>query len=61
MTKYLVSAPIGPRSPIPPDHEIVAVYAAVDAFDDEVRTAGHWVFAARRGPVEVRRFEDEPV
>jgi hypothetical protein len=61
MTQYLLSAPIGPRSPIPPDDETAAVYAAVDAFDDEVRTAGRWVFAACRGPVEVRRFEDEPV
>ena len=52
MSQYLLSVHIGPRSPIPPDDEIQAVYAAVDAFNDEVRAAGRWVFAGGLKPIE---------
>ena len=58
MTQYLLSVLIGPTSPLPSEDEMPAVYAAVDAFNDEVRAAGKWVFAGGLKPIETVKTVD---
>jgi hypothetical protein len=52
MTQYLLSVHIGPKSPLPPAEDMPGIYAAVDAFNEEVRAAGRWVFAGGLLPIE---------
>jgi hypothetical protein len=51
MTQYLLSVHHSPTTPVPSDDEIPAIYAAVDAFNDEVRASGRWVFAGGLTPL----------
>jgi hypothetical protein len=52
MTQYLLSVHDSPTAATPADDEIPAIYAAVDAFNDEVRASGRWVFAGGLKPIE---------
>lgn len=47
MTQYLLSVHLddAPAGPEPSAADVTAMYAAVDRFNDELRTAGAWVFA----------------
>jgi hypothetical protein len=44
MAKYLLTS-VEPAGPIPSDDELAAIIRDVDALDQELRTAGLWVFA----------------
>ena len=52
MTTYLLSVHHSPKLPQPPAEDIPAIFAAVDAFNEEVRAAGAWVFAGGLQPIE---------
>jgi hypothetical protein len=41
-----------------PQDEVDAIFASVDAFNDEVRQAGKWVFAGGLKPVEASSVVD---
>ena len=45
MSQYLLSVHDVKDGPQPSDEELPKIYAAVDAFNQEVRDAGAWVFA----------------
>ena len=45
MKQYLLAVHMVDGAPTPSEAEIQQAYQAVDAFNDEVRTAGAWVFA----------------
>jgi len=44
MAKFLLTV-VEPNGPTPPDEVLQPIIAAVDALDQELRTAGLWVFA----------------
>jgi hypothetical protein len=50
MTQYLLSVWHAEGDPLPPEDEIQEMYAAVDQFNDELRTSGAWVFAGGLHP-----------
>jgi len=58
MTQYLLSVHHREGDPMPSDEEIPKIYAAVDAFNDEVRAAGAWVFAGGLQPIESTTLVD---
>jgi hypothetical protein len=45
MTQYLLSVHNSYAEPMPDPDEIAAAFKAVDEFNEEVRSAGAWVFA----------------
>jgi hypothetical protein len=45
MTQYLLAVHHSPDAPPPPPEDMQRAFAQVDAFNDEVRAAGAWVFA----------------
>jgi len=45
MKQYLLAVHGGEGAPMPPEDEIQNMFAQVDAFNEEVRQAGAWVFA----------------
>ncbi len=51
MSQYLLSVHGEVDGATPPDEEIQRMYAAVDAFNDELRTSGRWVFAGGLHPI----------
>ena len=50
MKQYLMAVHIDESQAAPPDAEIQARYAAVDVFNDELRSAGAWVFGGGLHP-----------
>ncbi len=50
MTQYLLSVWHAEGDPLPPEDEIQEMFAAVDQFNDELRTSGSWVFAGGLHP-----------
>jgi hypothetical protein len=52
MTQYLLSVHQRNGEPAPPEEETPKLIAAVDAFNEEVRAAGAWVFAGGLEPIE---------
>ena len=52
MTQYLLSVYMVEGEPAPSDDEIQGIYADVDRFNEEVRTAGAWVFAGGLHPAD---------
>jgi hypothetical protein len=52
MSQYLLSVHHSESSPLPSDEDMPRIFAAVDAFNDEVRAAGAWVFAGGLHPIE---------
>jgi hypothetical protein len=50
MTQYLLSVYIVEGAPEPSAEEMAKIYKDVDDFNDEVRTAGAWVFAGGLHP-----------
>jgi hypothetical protein len=50
MKQYLLSVHIDESDPEPPAEELAKLYAAVEAFNTEVREAGAWVFAGGLHP-----------
>lgn len=49
MTQYLLSVWGADGEPTPSDKEMAQAYADVEAFNEQVRQAGAWVFAAGGG------------
>ena len=45
MTQYLLSVHLDEAVPAPSDEQMQQNYKAVDAFNQELRVAGAWVFA----------------
>jgi hypothetical protein len=52
MTQYLLSVYMVEGAPAPSDEEIQRMYADVDKFNEEVKTAGAWVFAGGLHPAD---------
>jgi hypothetical protein len=52
MKQYLLSVHLVEGEPVPPEAEIQQRYKAVDAFNDELKSAGAWVFAGGLHPPE---------
>ena len=52
MKQYLLAVHMVEGEPAPPAEEIQRRYQAVDAFNDELRSAGVWVFAGGLHPPE---------
>jgi hypothetical protein len=50
MTQYLLSVWMLEGAPMPSEDEIQQAYKAVDSFNDELKTAGVWVFAGGLHP-----------
>ena len=50
MTQYLLSVWHAEGDPVPPEDEIQEMFAAVDEFNEELRTSGAWVFAGGLHP-----------
>ena len=50
MTQYLLSVWHTEGDPVPPEDEIQEMFAAVDEFNEELRTSGAWVFAGGLHP-----------
>jgi hypothetical protein len=50
MTQYLLSVHMVEGEPMPSNEEIQRAYAAVDAFNAELQSAGAWVFAGGLHP-----------
>jgi hypothetical protein len=50
MTEYLLSVYMVEGAPMPSEEEIQQMYKAVDTFNDELKTAGVWVFAGGLHP-----------
>ena len=50
MTQYLLSVWHAEGDPVPLEDEIQEMFAAVDQFNDELRTSGAWVFAGGLHP-----------
>ena len=62
MTQYLLAVHGVEGAAPPPAEEIQEIFAAVDAFNEEVKAAGAWVFAGGLEPprtATVVRLEDE--
>ena len=52
MTQYLLSVYMVEGEAGPAEDEIPTIYADVDRFNDEVKTAGAWVFAGGLHPAD---------
>ena len=52
MKQYLLSVHMVEGEPEPPADVIQQMYKAVDAFNDEVKAAGSWVFAGGLHPAD---------
>lgn len=52
MTQYLLSVYMVEGEPTPSEDEIPTIYADVDRFNEEVKTAGAWVFAGGLHPAD---------
>jgi hypothetical protein len=50
MTQYMLSVHGADDQEMPEDFDIQAVYAAVDAVNDEIKAAGAWVFGGGLHP-----------
>jgi hypothetical protein len=50
MKQYLLSVHLVEGEPTPPEAEIQQMYKAVDAVNDELKSAGAWVFAGGLHP-----------
>ena len=50
MTQYLLSVHLDEAPPAPSDEQMQQNYKAVDAFNQELRAAGAWVFAGGLNP-----------
>lgn len=50
MTQYLLSVHLDEAAPAPSDEQMQQNYKAVDAFNQELRAAGAWVFAGGLNP-----------
>jgi hypothetical protein len=50
MTQYLLSVHLVEGEPLPSEEETQKMYAAVDAFNAELQSAGAWVFAGGLHP-----------
>ncbi len=50
MTQYLLSVHLDEAAPAPSDEQMQQNYKAVDAFNQELRGAGAWVFAGGLNP-----------
>ena len=64
MPTYLLSVHHSPDAPPPPPDEMQKAFQQVDAFNDEVKAAGAWVFAGGLHPpstATVARFKDGEV
>lgn len=53
MKQYLMSVYMVEGAPMPPPERIQEMYAAVDAFNAEVKAAGAWIFAGGLFPADV--------
>jgi hypothetical protein len=53
MTQYLLAVQMVEGAPTPPTEEIQQMFAAVDLFNQEVQSAGAWVFAGGLHPPTV--------
>ncbi|MGZ4690593.1 MAG: YciI family protein [Acidimicrobiia bacterium] len=53
MTQYLLAVHHSPDAPPPPPEEMQKAFDQVNAFNDEVRAAGAWVFAGGLHPPEI--------
>lgn len=45
MAQYLLCVHHSPAAPVPTEEEMPAMFAAVGAFNDDLRASGRWVFA----------------
>ena len=52
MTQYLLAVHAVEGDPVPSEEEMAAAYKAVDAFNEELRRGGNWVFAGGLHPPE---------
>ena len=52
MTQYLLSVHMIEGAAPPPQEEIEQMYADVDAFNDELKAQGAWVFAGGLHPAD---------
>lgn len=52
MPSYLISVIGSTDDTMPPQDEVQALYASVDAFNKEVQAAGQWVFAGGLQPID---------
>ena len=52
MTQYLLSVHMVEGEPVPADDVMAKMFKDVDAFNDEVRAAGAWVFAGGLHPAD---------
>lgn len=52
MAQYLMSVHMVDGEPIPPDEVMQKAYAAVEAFNEELKSGGQWVFAGGLHPVD---------
>ena len=58
MTQYMLSVHHREGDPMPGDDEMQAMFAAVNAFNEEVQAAGAWVFAGGLMPIESATLVD---
>ena len=58
MTQYMLSVHHREGDQMPTGEEAQQVYAAVDAFNEEVRAAGAWVFAGGLHPIDASTTVD---
>jgi hypothetical protein len=58
MAQYLLSVHGREGDPIPSDEEMQTAYAAVEAFNTEVREKGAWVFAGGLMPADTATVVD---
>lgn len=52
MAQYLLSVHMVDGEPTPPDEVMQKAYAAVEAFNEELKAGGQWVFAGGLHPVD---------
>lgn len=58
MAQYMLSVHHREGDPTPDEEAMQAMFAAVGAFNEEVRAAGAWVFAGGLHPIEVATTVD---
>jgi len=52
MPQYLLSVHLSPDEPMPAEEDVPKIMADVDAFNEELRASGSWVFAGGLHPIE---------
>jgi hypothetical protein len=52
MAQYLLAVHMVEGEPVPPPEEVERIFADVDAFNDELKAAGAWVFAGGLHPAD---------